>query len=116
MAGRSGKQIGSKTLQGIEFAVADIRAFIFLESEHKEPPGSLIRCNERSGPATLAAAGKANPLLHDTARKVGIDQPATISSTASHKAASVSPDLRIQRWKCRVLNTLFMLVLCHLVA
>ena len=61
-------------LQRFQLVVADVGSIVFLEPVKEEPSVPPVCGNERSGAASLAAAGKPDALFYDTATQVSIDQ------------------------------------------
>jgi hypothetical protein len=101
----AGQQVGGDGLQTFQLLVADVGALAFSNPNTKNQRLPLLVATSVLAPPRLPRPASPTRFFTTPPPRSASISPSAISSTALHKAASVSSVLRIHRSKWRVLKT-----------
>ena len=91
------QQIEGNSLQCFQLLLADVRAFVFLETENKKPSASFVRCHQCACTSSFTRPGSATRFSAIPPLRSASISPVSISETALESAALVRSVLRIHR-------------------
>jgi hypothetical protein len=93
------EKVRSKSFERAQLFCGDIASIVFFKPKYEEPSIYTVRCNQGPRTASFTATRQRRAFLYNSAAKIGINQPRSISSTLLQSASterSVLPSHRLK--------------------